>query len=120
MAKPLTYRVDRRQFMRLSGLATGGLFVAACAVPTTGTELGAVAEMAEDYMDVYVWPSISLVRPEGSDVSKYEEAQSYIAQETGIRPNGFVPPPGAAGRERLNLLLSSRSERLDLFSSNWT
>ncbi len=120
MAGLLKYRVDRRQFMRLSGLATGGLAMAACAVPSGEATPGAVAEMAEDYVDVYVWPSITLVRPEGSDPSKYEEVQAYIAQETGIRPHGFVPPPGDAGRERLNLLLSSRSERLDLFTGNWT
>lgn len=118
MKNALQYRVDRRQFLRLSSLTAGGVVMAACAVPSAAP--GATADMADDYVDVYVWPSIALVRPEGSDEAKYKEVQDYIAQETGIRPHGFVPPPGAAGRERLNLLLSSRSERLDLFTGNWT
>lgn len=117
--RALRYRVDRRQFLQLSSLTAAGIVMAACAVPGADSA-GTAAEMADDYVDIYVWPSIALVRPEGSDETRYKEVQDFITQETGIRPNGFVPPPGAAGRERLNLLLSSRSERLDMFTGDWT
>ncbi len=122
MARALKYTVNRRQFLQLSSLAASGIMVAACVTPG-GEEPGpgAMAEMSDDdVVDVYVWPSIALVRPEGSHEAKYQAVQDYIVAELGIRPHGFVPPPGAAGRERLNLMLSSRSERLDMFTGDWT
>ena len=121
MKHGLKYTVDRRQFLRLSALAASGSIMLACAQPEGPAAGGDDMGMAEDgVVDVYVWPSIALVRPEGSDPEKYKEVQDYITEQLGIRPNGFVPPPGAAGRERLNLMLSSQTEQLDMFTGDWT
>ena len=121
MKHGLKYTVGRRQFLRLSALAASGSIMLACGPSEAPAAGGDDMGMAEDgIVDVYVWPSIALVRPEGSDPEKYKEVQDYITEQLGIRPNGFVPPPGAAGRERLNLMLSSQTEQLDMFTGDWT
>lgn len=69
--------------------------------------------------EVHIWPMIAFIRPEGSHPEKYEAVQEYIQAQTGIKPVGYAPPPGAAGREKLNLQLGSKDLRLDVFTGNW-
>ncbi|MEZ4865725.1 MAG: substrate-binding domain-containing protein [Caldilineaceae bacterium] len=117
--RTLSGQLSRRNFMKVAGTMTGTALLAACAagqpIPSASTGGAAVADVPE----VYLWPSIALLRPEGSDPTKYEAVQQYLTEQTGVKPVGFVAPPGAAAQEKLNLMLGSRDERLDLFTGNW-
>ena len=68
---------------------------------------------------IYLWPTIAPIRPEGSHPERYDAVQQYIFEQTGIMVHGFIAPPGDAGDQRRNLLLGSRTEKLDLFSGDW-
>lgn len=138
-------KLGRRDVLRGLGLAAAGAAVAACQPKTVivketiketviveGTpkvvekEVTRVIEkevtaapVAGEIPEVHMWPCIALVRPEGSHPAKYDAVQTYITEQTGIKPVGYVPPPGSAGQEKLNLLLGSKNERLDIFTGNW-
>ncbi len=110
-------KFTRREFIQIAGGTVGALTLAACtpAPQQASSDDGGAMSMPE----VHLWPSIALVRPEGSHPAKYEAVQAHIAEQTGIRPVGQVAPPGDAGTQKLNLLLSSKDERIDLFVGDW-
>jgi hypothetical protein len=114
----ITARTTRRDFLRLAGGVAGAAALAACAPGPAAGPAGGVASTASA-PEVHIWPSIALLRPEGSDPAKLAQVQEWLIQQTGVKPVGYVPPPGAAGQERLNLMLASSSERMDLFTGNW-
>ncbi|MCU0501240.1 MAG: hypothetical protein MUC51_05650, partial [Anaerolineae bacterium] len=139
----MSKQITRRRFIQ-AGLGTiGAMTVAACAQPTPAPQpTGAPAAKAPAATQppaataapaatkapaaggampkVHLWSNmIALSKPEGSDPERYAEVQALIKEKTGIEPNGYVPPPGAAGTEKLNLTLGSKTEELDIFSANW-
>lgn len=61
-------------------------------------------------------------RPEGSDPARLKEVHDLIAQEVGVDVQAILPPSGSSADalQKLNLMLSSSSEQLDLFQGNWT
>ncbi len=136
MMRALKYTVNRRQFLQLSSLAASGIIGVACASrsreeepeptqqrepePTRQPTPEPVGEMPPTVVDVYVWPAIPLVSYQGSHEAKYQAVQDYIVAELGIRPHRVLPPSGTAGREYLHQILSSRSDRLDIFTGDWT
>src|SRR5205823_12318492 len=69
---------------------------------------------------VYLWSNmVALAKPEGSDPDKLQAVRKVIMDGAKVEPIPYVPPPGAAGQEKLNLTLGSRSEELDVFQGNW-
>lgn len=56
----------------------------------------------------------------GSNPDVLAEVQNYIISQVGVKPVVIVPPGGAAGTEKLNLLIGS-SDPLDVFEApRWT
>jgi len=104
--------------MRLSGGVAGAALMAACA-PAGPSAAPAEGEAAGAVPEIHLWPSIAPLRPEGSHPARYDIVQQYIAEQSGFKPVGFVAPPGSAAQEKLNLMLGSRDERLDLFVGSW-
>ncbi len=66
--------------------------------------------------------SIGRGRPEGSDPARLKEVHDYIAKEVGVDVVAVLPPSASAtdATQKLNLLLSTPSEPLDVFQANWT
>ena len=141
----MSKRITRRRFIQAGLGSLGALTVAACAQPAPAPQptaapaakapaatqppaataapaaTKAAAPAATGAMPkAYLWSNmIALSKPEGSDPERYAEVQALIKEKTGIEPHGYVPPPGAAGTEKLNLTLGSKTEELDIFSANW-
>ena len=61
---------------------------------------------------------MALTDPNGSNPEKLAEMQQYIAGRVGVMPNAYVPP-ATDGRTKLNLILGSANQRLDVFQGNW-
>jgi len=122
-------KVSRRHLLGLGLSALGAAAVASCRPPAEPTPVAkpveedveepAPLEVPTEAPEVHNWPTIALMRPEGSHPERYDEVQDYILEQTGIKQVGYVPPPGDAGVERRNLQLASRTERLDIFTGDW-
>lgn len=83
-----------------------------------GTE-DKVAEKETEYPEVY-YEGFRLVEFTGETTEEtYKEIQDYIAKQCGVKPVPIKLPRGSE-REKLNLLISSKDERLDIFfSGDW-
>lgn len=57
-------------------------------------------------------------RPEGSSKDALEEIRQHIIDEAGVHPVAIVPPKGTA-TEKLNLLLGSSNDKVDVFQGSW-
>ena len=68
--------------------------------------------------EVWIWPTMALTDPNGSNPDKLAEMQQYIAERVGVMPNAYVPP-ATDGQTKLNLILGSANQRLDVFQGNW-
>jgi hypothetical protein len=135
MSKPIT----RRRFIQAGLGSLGALTVAACAQPAPAPAPAAQPTAAPAAAQptaapaatkapappaaapkVYLWSNmIALSKPEGSDPERLEEVRKYILDKAGVDPQGYVPPTGAAGTEKLNLTLGSKTEELDIFQGSW-
>lgn len=116
-----TRRSFNRSAMGIAGAAAVGL-------PTIGMAAGrdqsaaqrAIMQDGGEGPEVHLWQNlIVLTRPEGSDPAKLDAVRQIISGDTQTSPIAYVPPPGDAGQERLNLTLGSRGEKLDIFQGNW-
>lgn len=81
----------------------------------TGQGETAAAEIPE----VWIWPSMALSDPNGSNPDKLAAMQEYIVDQVGVMPMAYVPPATDA-TTKMNLILGSANERLDLFAGNWS
>jgi hypothetical protein len=79
-----------------------------------GTETAATKEVPE----VWIWPSMALTDPNGSNPAKLAAVQQYVVDQVGVKPMAYVPPASDAGT-KMNLILGSANERLDVFTGNW-
>ena len=110
----------RRDFLRLVGGTAGAALLASCApgaVAPQGQQTAA-GTTVQDLPKVHIWASPRCT-PEGSNRERLAAVKQYIMDQIGIEPVAVVAPTGDAGQERLNLLLGSRSEALDLFVQSW-
>lgn len=117
-------RTTRRGFNRsaavAAGLAASFPLHRASAIPTAPTQALMLLQDSGDLPEVYLWQNqIALTRPEGSNPEKLEAVRQVISDGSGTAPIAYVPPPGDAGEERLNLTLGSRGEELDIFAGDW-
>lgn len=94
------------------------LLIAAAALFAAGTQDAAATE--EEIPEIHVWPSMALTDPNGSNPERMAAVQEYIIQEVGVKPIGYVSPGGSEGRTKLNLILGSRNQRMDLFTGAWS
>ncbi len=81
----------------------------------------AVAQDA-DTVEVHAYINTGALNriPEGSNPERLAEVNAYIAEQTGVEIIPSLPPGGSAAVEKLNLMLSSPNERLDVFQASWT
>jgi putative aldouronate transport system substrate-binding protein len=92
------------------------------AAPTSAPE---AAETAAELPKIVVYANNGAMgrgRPEGSDPARLKEVHDLIAQEVGVDVQAILPPSASSADalQKLNLMLSSPSEQLDLFQGNWT
>jgi hypothetical protein len=76
----------------------------------------------EETVQVYAYITTGALNrlPEGSNPERLAEVNAVVSQATGVEIVPINPPSGPAATERLNLLLSSPNERLDLMQADWT
>ena len=66
-----------------------------------------------------IWFAFSNPCPGGGDPERTNAVRDLIFEETGVLVNSSILPPGSAATEKLNLLLASGTQPLDLFVGNW-
>ena len=110
-----TSRPTRRQFLQGIGMAATGAVIAACAPPTAPQASGDGAAMETPE----VWFASSNPCPGGGDPERTQAVQELVLEETGVMVNAHILPPGTARTEKLNLLIASGTQPLDLFTGNW-
>ncbi|MFN8475729.1 MAG: extracellular solute-binding protein [Anaerolineae bacterium] len=65
--------------------------------------------------------SLGRGRPEGSDPARLKEVHDVIAKEVGVDVQPILAPGATADAlQKLNLLLSSSGDRVDVFQGTWT
>ena len=101
--------------LRLWLALVAGMLAAPVLFAAGDTDAGAAAE---ELPEVWIWPTMALTDPNGSNPDKLAEMQQYIAERVGVMPNAYVPP-AKDGRTKLNLILGSANQRLDVFQGNW-
>ena len=137
----MSHALSRRSMLRLTAVGLGGAALAACGatptptkVPPTATKApvtgatqapaaapAATPKPAGPMPKVNIWSNFqALARPEGSHPERLEAVKKYIMEAVGVEPIHNIPPTGTAAAERLNLLLASKSEELDVFQGSWT
>ena len=79
------------------------------------SESGSAGEVPE----VWIWPTMALTDPNGSNPEKLAEMQELIIKEVGVKPMAYVPPASDANTKK-NLILGSANQRLDVFSGTWS
>ena len=107
-------RTLKSRSLRLCLALVAGILAAPVLFAAGETDAGAAEELPE----VWIWPTMALTDPNGSNPDKLAEMQQYIAERVGVMPNTYVPP-AKDGRTKLNLILGSANQRLDVFQGNW-
>src|SRR5579884_150120 len=107
-----------------TGSAAATTAPAASAQPAAGGATPQAAApnptVATNLPTVTIWSGlIALTRASGSDPQKMDQVRKYIESQAKVSPIGVVPPPGNAGQEKLNLMLGSSGEQLDVFQGFW-
>lgn len=130
----MSAKLSRRQLLKAGLTAMGPLVLAACAPQatpapapqapaapaTTAPAVPTAAPATKGIPKIYIWSNfITLIRPDGSDPERLEEVRKYLIDKVGVECYAYPPPPGAAAQEKLNLMLASKSEELDIFVGNW-
>jgi putative aldouronate transport system substrate-binding protein len=127
--------MTRRDFVRLGVGTASAVLLSACggtptAVPPAATKPAAAPAAAATTAPapaaagpapkLTLWSNmIALNRPEGSDPERYKELQDFVKNAINVMPEGVIPPAAPADAEKLNLLLGSQSESLDMFVGAW-
>ena len=124
----MSNKVTRRRFLEMSAGAVGVTILASCQpsaptqAPAAPTQAGAATAAPKGPAPkVHLWSNmVALVRPEGSDPEALEMVKNYIVEKVGVEPVANIPPAGTAGAEKLNLMLGSKTEELDIFVEEWS
>lgn len=82
------------------------------------SEDAAQEDTAVPKLHIYQNSGIMTHHPEGSVPSALDRVREYIIDEVGIEPVSTIPPVGTE-QERLNLILGSKDQKLDIFSGGW-
>ncbi len=109
--------LSRRHFLQGMGVAATGVIVAACAPPVAPEAAGDMAETAET-PEVWVFQGQPNC-PGGGNPERTEAVRQRILDETGVLVQVYLVATGAAQIEKLNLLLASGTQPLDLFEGQW-
>ncbi len=133
-------QVSRRDFVKIGLAILGPIVVAGCqgqsamppaaAAKPSSAAAPTVAPAAQPAQGVSAGPSnlptvtiwaglIALTRASGSDAKKMGDVRRTIEADAKVSPYGIIPPPGNAGQEKLNLMLGSSAEQLDIFQGDW-
>lgn len=137
----MVLRVSRRQALGASMVALTSIFLAACGTsapssPTAATSSSSApsaptpapaAQAASgttashtNLPKVQIWSGLNaLTRASGSDAKKMDVVRRTIEADAKVSPYGIIPPPGDAGAQKLNLLLGSTGDQLDIFQGDW-
>ena len=135
-------QVSRRGFVKVGLALLGPIAVAGCgsqspASPTSAAKPAQPAQPAptlapasqapqgvstgpSNLPKVSIWSGlVALTRASGSDAKKMDAVRRAIEADAKVSPYGIIPPPGNAGQEKLNLLLGSSGDQLDIFQGDW-
>jgi len=95
---------------------------AAAPESTAASTTPAAAAVPTDAVQVYAYINTGALNrlPEGSKPDRLAEINAVVAEASGVEIVPILPPGGQAATEKLNLLLSSPNERLDMFQGDWT
>jgi ABC-type glycerol-3-phosphate transport system substrate-binding protein len=108
-------QLTRRQMLQGMGVVATGAVLAACAPPVAPDAAGDGGAMETPE----VWFAFTNPCPGGGDPERTNAVRDLIFEETGVMVNSNILPPGGAATEKLNLLLASGTQPLDLFVGNW-
>lgn len=130
----MSHRVSRRRFLQGGMAALGALSLTACggtptptatavpkpaattapAAPPPTATLGAAPK-------IYRWYGQPLCGVDGSNPERLAAVQKLIKDQTNVEMHSInAPPAGQAYDEKLNLLLASKSEPIDVFEGDWS
>lgn len=107
-----------KKYRSLSLALTLVLAVAAAPALFAAGEADTGMAASGDLPEVWIWPTMALTDPNGSNPDKLAEMQQHVAERVGVMPMAYVPP-AQDSRTKLNLVLGSTNQRLDVFSGNW-
>lgn len=95
----------------------------ACSSQTNSADGGkAAGEAVKAMPKVYIYQNSGVLnaRPEGSTPEKLEEMKKYYMEKLNIDATAYVPPKSTdAANQKLNLMLGSGGDELDMFYGNW-
>lgn len=112
-----TNQLSRRRFLQGMGLAATSVVLAACAPPAAPQSTSSSGAPAAETPEI--WLALTNPCPAGGNPDITNGVQQYVLDQTGILVNTNILPPGGAATEKLNLMLASGSQALDLFTGNW-
>jgi len=123
--------VSRRNFLRSSMVTLGALGIAACGATPTATPAPKAAApaataapaptVAKEASKIYRWYGAPLCGLDGSNAERLAAVQKYIKEQINVEMYSInAPPVGTAYDEKLNLLLASKSEPIDIFEGDWS
>jgi ABC-type glycerol-3-phosphate transport system substrate-binding protein len=107
----------------LASCAANAAPTAAPAPPAAVTKAPEAPKPATETVKIYSYINGGQAgrgRPEGSDPARFAEVNAIFKKALNIEVVPIIPPGGAAATEKLNLLLSSPGEKLDVFQADWT
>jgi len=96
-------------------IALGLVFTA-----TASWAKGSTETAVKTVPEVYIWPQVGTVTAQGTPKAKLEAIQKHLIEKTGIKPIGMPTDYySTENQTKLNLILASRQQRIDVFSGNW-
>lgn len=113
----LVRKLSRRDLLKGLGATASTALLAACTTPTATDQAAGPGASAET-PEVWVFQGQPTC-PGGGNDEKTQALRDLIQEETGVLVSVYMVAPGTAQTEKLNLLLASGSEPLDLFEGNW-
>ncbi|HEY9077833.1 MAG TPA: substrate-binding domain-containing protein [Anaerolineaceae bacterium] len=126
----MTSKVSRRNFLKTSMVFVGGAALSACqptatAAPSAAPKPGATTAPAATTVPVGPAPKVTIWFPaapcgDGSNAERLAAVKKVIQDAINVDVNGVIAPPGTAGTEKLNLMITSKTEDLDVFEGDWS
>ena len=112
-----TYKLTRRQMLQTMGIAASGAALAAC-VPAGARAGDEPTDGETEPPDI--WVATSTPCPGGGNPERTAAVRDHLLELTGVRVNAYLSASGHGARtEKLNLLIASGTEPLDVFEGAW-